>query len=637
MTVDSYLHRGRNWAGRLFRDPRLRRAVRVAAYGLTGFCLSAASLLSSPQTFCLGLVTAFSGWRSLMIALGSGVGYRVFWGAAGDQGLFWALGGAIVSLVLGKSKVRREVPLLIPAICALIPALTGLGFQLMGVDTPTLVYLLRVALGAASAALFASLVLKRENLTLWAAEGIAVLALAQISPILWLNPGIIAAGMLGASGAFPAAVLGGLALDLARIGPVPMTAVLSAMCVARMIPGIPRWVLRLLPGPVYLLVMALSGNWVLTPVPGLILGGFLSVLLPGRPDTARRRGRTGMAQLRLEMMSQTLLQTRNLLTEVREPPIDEGALMKRTRERACGSCPNRKSCHAPEDIPEALLHRPMTENAALPFSCRKPGRMVLEIRRTQEQYRLLRADRDRRREYRGAVSQQYLFLSEYLQQLSQELPQKTSRFVARFTPEVAWKSRSREVENGDRFRHFSGPGCCYYLLLCDGMGTGWAAAQEGRTAVNLLQRMLCAGFPAEQALESLNSLLLLRGRAGAVTVDLAQIRLDTGEARIYKWGAAPSWVARGGDVEKVGTAGPPPGLGLSRGMEKVVRLSLKRGETLILASDGLEGEGIQSRAGAWQKAAAGELAAYLLESVGEKSADDATVAVVRLHRSGLLT
>lgn len=637
MTVDSYLHRGTHWAFNLMRDPRIRRAGRVAAFGLTGFCFSAASLLNSPQTFALGLISAFSGWRSLVMALGSALGYWVFWGAGGYQGILWALSGGVLTLFLGKSRIQREVPLLFPAVCAFLPALTGLVFQLLGMEPPTAVYLLRVVLGGVSSILFTSLIQKRENLTLWTAEGITVLALAQISPVLWLNTGCVAAGMLGTAGAFPAAVLAGLALDLARIGPVPMTAVMCALCVARMIPGIPQWALRLLPGPTYLLVMILSGNWVLTPVPALVLGGFLSVALPGRPDTARRRGRTGLAQLRLEMMSQVLHQTRSLLMEAQEPPIDEEALLKRTRERACGSCPNRKSCHAPQEISRDLLRKPLTENTALPFPCRKPGRMVLEIRRTQEQYRLLRADRDRRREYRGAVSQQYLFLSEYLQQLSRELPKRPDRMIRKFRPEVAWKSRSRELENGDKFRHFAGPGCCYYMLLCDGMGTGWAAAQEGRAAANLLQRMLCAGFPAEQALESLNSLLVLRGRAGAVTVDLAQLRLDTGEAVLYKWGAAPSWVAGDGRVEKIGTAGPPPGLGLNRSMEKAVRLSLKRGETLILASDGLEGEGIRSRAGNFPKTAAGELAAHLLETGAEKSADDATVAVVRLHRSGVFT
>ena len=637
MTVESYLHRGKHWACTLTKDPRVLRVGRVGLYALVGFCLSAAGLQHSPQPFVLGLVTALSGWRSLVVALGSGLGYRIFWGSAGDQGLLWALGGVIVSLTLGTSRIPREVPLLVPAICALIPALTGLGFQLMGVDTPTFVYLLRVVLGAASAALFGALARKRDRPAIWAAEGIAVLALAQICPVPWMNPGLAAAGMLGVAGAFPAAILAGLALDLARIGPVPMTAVMSALCVARMIPGIPRWVLRVLPGPVYLLVMALSGNWVLIPLPGLILGGFLSVLLPGKPDTARRRGRTGLARLRLEMVSRVLQETRLLVMEAQEPPIDEGALLKRTRERACGGCPNRKSCHLGEELPRDLLRKPMTENTSLPFPCRKPGRMTLEIRRTQEQYRLLRADRERRREYRGAVSQQYLFLAEYLQALSRDLPRRPDRFTQRFRPEVAWASRSREAENGDAFRQFTGPGCCQYLLLCDGMGTGWGASREGRSAAELLQNMLCAGFPAEEALESLNSLLILRGRSGAVTVDLAQIRLDTGETVLYKWGAAPSWLARDGTAEKIGTAGAPPGLGLNRGMEKTARLSLKRGETLIMASDGLEGEGFPKVAAACRKTDAGELASRLLEAGAEKSADDATVAVVRLHREGLLT
>ena len=637
MTVDSYLHRGKHWAQRLTQDPRLRRLGRITAWGAAGFCFSAASLANSPQPFTLGLIAAFSGWRGLLLGVGGALGYGTFWGAAGHPGLVWTFFGTLASLTLGKSRFRRERPLLLPALCALITALTGLCFQLLGRDIPTGVYLLQVALAPASAALFDNLVRKRENPALWAAEGITVLALAQISPVIWLNFGCIAAGMLGAAGAFPGAILGGLALDLSRISPVPMTAVISLLCLARMIPGVPRWVLRLLPGPAFLLVMALGDSWNLIPLPGLILGGVLSVLLPGRPDTARRRGRTGMAQLRLEMMSQVLAQTRALLMEAQEPPIDEEALLKRTRERACGGCPNRKTCQAPEQIPREVLRKPMTENTSLPFSCRKPGRMALEIRRTQDQYRLLKGDRDRRREYRGAVSQQYLFLSEYLQQLSRELPKRPDRFIQRFQPEVAWAGRSREAENGDRFRHFSGPGCTYFLLLCDGMGTGWAAAEEGRTAVSLLQRMLTAGFPAEQALESLNSMLLLRGRAGAVTVDLARLRLDTGEAVLYKWGAAPSWLARSGALEKIGTPGPPPGLGLNRGMEKTRRLSLGRGETLILASDGLGGEEFPGRSGICWKAAAGEVAAKLLEAGAADRLDDATVAVVRLHPTGLLT
>ena len=634
MTVDSYLHREGRRLERMGADPRLRRIGRVLGWFAGGFLLSAASLLQSPMPLVMGFAAAIAGWRGLLLGLGGALGYRFYWGTAGEMGFCWILGGLITGLCLGKSRIRRDSPALIPALCGLIPAATGLGFQLMGREIGTMAYLLQVGLGAGSAAVFDRLVRGRDKAALWAAEGMTVLALARTGPLLWMNPGCVAAGILGVSAPFPAAVLAGLALDLAGLCPVPMTAALSALCVVRMIPGIPRWALRLLPGPMYLLVMVIGGKWDLSPLPGLVAGGIISAFLPGMPDMARRRGPMGRVRLRLELAGQVLAQSRILLMESEDPPVDEEALLMRTRERACGGCPNRKHCRIPDRIPKELLHRPLTENTSLPFSCRKPGRMVLEIRRSQEQYRLLRADRERRREYRGAVNQQYLFLSEYLMELAKDLSRRPGGGRSRFTPEVAWASRSREAENGDKFRHFSGPGGSYYLLLCDGMGTGYAAAQEGRTAANLLRKLLTGGYPPRHALESLNSLLILRGRAGAVTVDLVELRLDTGEAVLYKWGAAPSWVARGGGLERIGTGGPPPGLGLTREMEKARRLFLGRGEALILVSDGLDGEKFQSRAAIPPKAAAGELAACILEAGAAEPADDATVAVVRLHRSG---
>ena len=62
MTVDSYLHRGQHWARQLMKNQRIRKWGQAALYGLTGFCLSAASLVNSAQPFALGLITAFSGW-----------------------------------------------------------------------------------------------------------------------------------------------------------------------------------------------------------------------------------------------------------------------------------------------------------------------------------------------------------------------------------------------------------------------------------------------------------------------------------------------------------------------------------------------------------------------------------------------
>lgn len=88
---------------------------------------------------------------------------------------------------------------------------------------------------------------------------------------------------------------------------------------------------------------------------------------------------------------------------------------------------------------------------------------------------------------------------------------------------------------------------------------------------------------------------------------------------------------------KIGTATPPPGLSVTDGRETVERLSLRRGETLVLLSDGAGGEEALRRA--WERAGdpPGELAARILEFSRTDDSDDATVAVVRLSHAPVST
>ena len=279
----------------------------------------------------------------------------------------------------------------------------------------------------------------------------------------------------------------------------------------------------------------------------------------------------------------------------------------------------------------------MGDQFSLNLGCKKPARLVLELRRSQEQLRTIRADRDRREEYRWAMIQQYQFLAHYLQMQSDALPRRGEPVRAKYEAQIGISAMGREETNGDRCLRFSGTGGRQYLLLCDGMGTGLGAAQEGQTAAAMLRQMLSAGFPAEYALRSVNSLLVLRGRSASVTVDLAEIRLDTGRVWLYKWGAAPSWLVRDGMTEKIGTAGPPPGLSVRGGRESVERLSLGRGEVLIVTSDGVDGEAALRHVSDISAVPPGELADRLLELGCGELQDDATVAVVRLHPCALST
>ncbi len=631
--IRTYAQQGKHRLHRFFLDPRIRFAVHIAASLLRGFVLSAASLGQHCQPLALSLICASSGWLAVLTTLGAGAGYWLFWGKAGLQGLVWLAAGLPTALLLSSRPAVRTMPFLLPAIAGLITAATGLAFQLrLGDTTPVAIYLLRILISFSVTYLFLRREENQKPFAQWLVQAVWVLALSQVAPLPWLCFGFMAVGALSAGGSFAAAALGGLAVDLAQITAVPMTAVACGIYFLRMIPGNRKWINYLLPGAVYLPVMALSSVWDLNPLPALVIGGFLSRFLDSDADAVPRRGETGIAQVRLELTAGVFSQMQMLLLESDLLPIDEQALLFRAAQRACGGCPNRKSCRekdAAANLPAQILHRPLLDGHDLGFSCRKEGRILNELHRAQEQLRTLKAGRELQKESRSALVQQYQFLAEYLQDLSDELGRRVKSAIPRYKPQVSLCANRREGENGDRCQSFSGPGCSHYILLCDGMGTGLGAASEGAHAGVILKKLLTAGFPPEYALRSLNSLCALRGLAGAVTVDLAQLQLDTGKAVLYKWGAAPSYLLTGLGAEKIGTATPPPGLSVTDARETVERLSLRRGETLVMCSDGVGGE---EALRCWydNDEPPGELAARILESGRLNGGDDATVAVVRL-------
>ena len=639
MTISSYIRRGRHSLKALALDPRVHTGAKSVAQVLSGLVLSAAGLGGAPQTIALGLICASAGMEALLVSIGSAIGYWLFWGNAGLQGQLWTALGLLCAATLGDRRLSREVPMLLPSLAGLIVSGGGVLFQIwLGDDTSIPIYLLRVALGASTAWLFRVVKERRDPIADWMACALVVLGLARFRLIPYLNLGITAAGALAAAGAFPAGALAGLALDLAGAAAAPMTAVLCLAYFTRMIPRQPGWMCYLMPSCVYIIVAWLCGVHDLRPLPALMLGGGLGYFLPEQAKLSHRRGETGVAQVRLEITAGVFSQMEQLLLEVREPPIDENALIQRAAERACGSCANRKNCKDREAVAQmqpVLLHRPLFTDRDFPLSCRKTGRLVNEVRRAQEQLRNLRASRERLSECRTAVVQQYQFMADYLMELSDSVAQRLSEPAQRYSVEVAVYSNRHESDNGDRCIWFMGTGCKYYVLMCDGMGTGLGAVDEGKSAASLLKKLLCAGYPAKYALRTLNSLCVLRGRSGAVTADLAEISLDSGKATLYKWGAAPSYLLRRSSAEKIGTAGPPPGLSLTDQRETVTQLSLRRGEWLLMLSDGVDGE--ESLRG-WAdapSASPGELAVELLAGSEGERGDDATAAVVRLRAAVL--
>ena len=634
--LGSYVRQWQRTAIRFLKDPELRQPLWAGGAFFVGYCLSAASLGNCLQPFCLGALCAgLPGWLPAWYAMGSALGFWMFWETAGLQGILWIAAALPVGVLVARRRQLEKIELLLPAVASLIVAASGVIFQhWRGENVPIAMYLLRVTLAFGSVLLAQKLRGRREGAVAWLAMAVAVLALAQMAPVVWLNLGMVAAAALVLTQPFPAVAMAGMALDLARITSVPMTAVLCLAALLRLLPKLPRRGAAAIPVGCYLALMALCGTVDPLPLPALLAGGLLGAALPGARPRTHRRGETGFAQVRLELASGAMAQAEQLLREWDVYPIDEAMLIQKAAERACGTCPIRKGCKEQqilEELSPSLLQMPQIHTDDLPVDCKKRNRLLQELRRSQDQLRILTADRQRQREYRSAVTQQYHFLSEYLQELADQLPQRGACKQPRFHPEVAVCSVGREMANGDRCMWFAGTQSRYYLLLCDGMGTGAEAAQEAKIAGSMLRRLLMAGYPAAYALRSVNSLCALRGRAGAATVDLAEIRLDSGKVSVYKWGAAPSWLLLPTGAEKIGAGGTPPGLSVTENQETVDNLTMRHGEMLILLSDGIDAAQALKDEGSLLRDAPGAVAARLLERGGGEGMDDATAAVIRLN------
>ena len=625
VSVETYLRRRQRQFQQWAQIPPIREALLFRGSGAGGVVLSAASLGNSPQPFAMGLCCAATGWHSLAAGLGSILGYRLFWGQAGLPAMLWAGVGTAMGLLLRKPRICQQMPLLICALAAFFVSAIGLVFQILWMETFSFgIYVLQVSLAGISVYLFERKEQKQTPVFSWLCSGIYVLALGKIAPVPWMNLGYAACGLLAAGQSLSRGILAGLGLDLARITPVPMTAVACLSGLTRLLPTKSSVQKALAPCMVYLALMFLLGHWDLTPLPALALGSALGLLVPPRHHTVARGGSAGYAQVQLELAAGVFAQTQQLLLETPEAGIDETALLEKASFRACGNCVLHKDCRERQNLSVYHLHHP------LDFACRKPGRILGELRRGREQMLSLRREKDRQQEYRSALTLQYQFLCEYLQRLADDLQRPIQEPKSRYRIQVCARSRSKTHSNGDVCLAFPGTKCRYYVALCDGMGTGIGAAVQGSNTALLLKKMLMAGMSPKQAFRSINSILALRGQAGMVTLDLAEVELTTGKGRLYKWGAAPSWLLSEGEMERMGYGTPPPGISVTREQETEMGFSLSRGQTLILLSDGADIQEAVLRGKIHWDMPPGVLADTILQFSRSGGEDDSTAAVLRL-------
>ena len=147
-----------------------------------------------------------------------------------------------------------------------------------------------------------------------------------------------------------------------------------------------------------------------------------------------------------------------------------------------------------------------------------------------------------------------------------------------------------------------------------------------------------AGVQPEAALKTLNAALALRSEetGSFATMDLLTLDLRSGDGALYKFGAAPTYIKKGGKVCRITGHALPVGLRDAPTSPDVTKFRLETGSFTVMVSDGvadaLGDEWLQDLLAGWDGTDPQLLAALVMREAVKRGrlADDCGVQVLYL-------
>ncbi len=209
------------------------------------------------------------------------------------------------------------------------------------------------------------------------------------------------------------------------------------------------------------------------------------------------------------------------------------------------------------------------------------------------------------------------------------------------------KEKDSEPVCGDTVVHFKTDKGKYYVILCDGMGSGCDASKESRMTADLLSGFLKAGFSKNIAINLINSTLALKmDREGFSTIDLCEIDLRSGRVEFIKIGGAQSYIKTEKNLETVSSKGIPAGIMESINTDNIVR-NLEDNDMIVMVSDGVSEAGYGMMRGEWVKGLmktesisnqdlAKSIVAGARKKIYPRTPDDMSAVVITLHKIEIL-
>ena len=205
--------------------------------------------------------------------------------------------------------------------------------------------------------------------------------------------------------------------------------------------------------------------------------------------------------------------------------------------------------------------------------------------------------------------------------------------------------KETETVSGDNYAVLEAEKGKVMVMLSDGTGSGEKADRESGRVLDLMEKMLGAGYGTDTAINMVNTAFYAADEdSNHPTLDLCEIDLYEGKCQMRKVGGAASFLKRSGMVEKL-TAGNLP-LGVFQQVEILpICRNLQDDDYVIMVSDGVmdafgveEDEDLMMNAIAGiQDSNPGEIADRLLRMAirasGGRIQDDMTVGVIGIWKN----
>lgn len=148
-------------------------------------------------------------------------------------------------------------------------------------------------------------------------------------------------------------------------------------------------------------------------------------------------------------------------------------------------------------------------------------------------------------------------------------------------------SRYEDEVSGDNFYIGDIKSGQKLILIADGMGNGEKAAKDSNQLIDSLEELLSAGFDKDMSIKVVNSYLANKNKGESFsTLDMLILDLYTGCGRIYKQGAATTFIKRGDWIELIKSTSLPVGVIEDAVCEKCIK-KFYQDDFIVMVSDGL--------------------------------------------------